>query len=143
MASSRARRLRASTGTRPPVEKATITGERSTTAGRMNVQSSGRSATLTGTPRAAGLAVNRRVDLGHAGGHDHQRSAREVPVGEGHGVAAAAMAAGQFHERWLYGRRHHARQRAGLHQQLGLAQRHLAAADDEASRPRTSRKTGR
>jgi hypothetical protein len=83
----------------------------------------------------AGLAVNRRVDLGHAGCHDHQRGAREVPRDKGHGVAAAAMALGQFHERWLYGRRHHARQRAGLHQQLGLAQRHLAAADDEGVAP--------
>ena len=48
----RARISRASTGAAPSVPIATVTGERSTMAGVMKVESSGASTTLTGMPRA-------------------------------------------------------------------------------------------
>ncbi len=50
-ASMRSRSRRASTGDVPPVPIATTTSPRSTMAGKMNVESSGRSTTLTGTCR--------------------------------------------------------------------------------------------
>ncbi len=97
----------------------------------MNVQSSGRSATLTGTPRAPASRCTAASTPDTPVATITSAAPVEVTRREGHGFAAAAVAFGQLRERGQDGRRHHARQRAGLHQQLGLAQRHLAAADDE------------
>ena len=59
IASIRSRKRRASTGDAPPVPIATTTSPRSTTAGKMNVDRSGRSTTLTGMLNARALAAMR------------------------------------------------------------------------------------
>ena len=63
---------RASTGERPLLPIAIVTGERSTIAGMMNVQSSGSSTTLQKRFAAVGRGRDSRVDGAIVGGRDDE-----------------------------------------------------------------------
>ena len=61
MVSNRAFSARVSSGAAPPLDTATSTGARSTSAGRMKSHSAGWSTMLTGTPAAVASACRRRL----------------------------------------------------------------------------------
>ena len=127
MVSSRARSMRASTGDSPPLETATMIGERSMIDGRMKLHSSGVSATFTGMWRA------RRISDEPGSGviildHDYQILAVEQTGREriGHPIQMVGMR--QTLEARVQGRRGDIDTRAGAQQQFSLAGCGFAAA---------------
>ena len=128
-ASMRARISRASTGAAPSVPIATVTGERSTMAGVMKVDSSGASTTLTGMPSAWPPCETRRRARGR---RSRRRRAAAPHVGRGRGAAAAdGPALGQGVDLVANRLGHHRDAGLRLAQQPQLLRRLLAAAGHE------------
>ena len=90
-ASSCSRTRRASTGAAPAELTATMSGERSTMAGKMKVESSASSTTLTGMPRTRAASRHRAIHRRLVGRGDDERRAVEV-LGREAGGAMAQVA---------------------------------------------------
>ena len=134
--SSRVLISRASTGAAPSVPIATVTGERSTMAGMMKVESAGASTTLTGMPRALAARETAASSSAIAGCGIDEALALEVARQERRAAGstmALISASSASSSTTALGDDGDAR--AGLAQQAHLLRGLLAAADDEHVAP--------
>ncbi len=129
MVSSLPRIMRVSTGDAPPLEKATISGERSRMAGMMKLHNSGSSTTFTGMLRAWAGSRNMLVDAAVIGRRDDQCHAIKVLCIE---IARRWSRHFSVLPMRLDLRRDHAHFRSRLQQHACLALGDLAAADHQA-----------
>ena len=123
--------MRASTGDSPPLETATMIGERSMIDGRMKLHNSGLSATLTGMCRARGVGDGlggRRIVLDH----DHRVLAVEQFGGERIRHPTQMLGMRQTREAFVQLGGGDIDARTGAQQQFSLARGGLGAAHHQA-----------